>query len=103
MKTLFLIFCCIIYGVLLFLIFDLWNCLFLVLYLLDNGELVHKESPRIRGKIYEKLLLFLPCIHLPTFLVRKNLLNNLYFDETKMVGENTKFMICLSKIANFRA
>jgi hypothetical protein len=48
-------------------------------------------------------LLFPPRIHLPTFLVRKNLLNNLYFDETKRVGEDTKFMICLSKIADFRA
>jgi glycosyltransferase involved in cell wall biosynthesis len=72
-----------------------------VYYELDNGELVHKESPRIRGRIYEKLLLFPPLIHLPTFLVRKNLLNNLYFDETKRVGEDTKFMICLSKISNF--
>jgi glycosyltransferase involved in cell wall biosynthesis len=72
-----------------------------VYYELDNGELVHKESPRLRGNIYEKLLLFPPYIHLPTFLVRKNLLNNLYFDETKRVGGDTKFMICLSKIANF--
>jgi glycosyltransferase involved in cell wall biosynthesis len=72
-----------------------------VYYEIDNGELVYKESPRIRGKIYEKLLLFPPHILLPTFLVRKNLLNNLYFDETKRVGEDTKFMICLSKIANF--
>jgi glycosyltransferase involved in cell wall biosynthesis len=70
-------------------------------YELDNGELVHKESPRARGKIYEVLLVPLKSIFLPTFLVRRHLLFNLTFDESKRVLSDIKFMNDLSKIANF--
>jgi glycosyltransferase involved in cell wall biosynthesis len=50
-----------------------------VYYELDNGELVHKESPRARGKIYEVLLVPLKSIFLPTFLVRRHLLFIVFF------------------------
>jgi glycosyltransferase involved in cell wall biosynthesis len=72
-----------------------------VYYELDNGELIHKESPRARGKIYEVLLVPLKSIFLPTFLVRRHLLFNLTFDESKRVLSDIKFMNDLSKIANF--
>jgi len=71
----------------------------------EDGKLIYKISPRVRGKIYE-VFLAPPrdaFLQLPTILVRKDLLyrNNLRFDESKKVAEDTKFMIELSKISNF--
>jgi glycosyltransferase involved in cell wall biosynthesis len=77
-----------------------------VYFEIDNGELVYKESPRIRGRIpekvlYERILLFPPFIFFPTFLVRKYLLHNCKFAENKKVFEEVDFLIELSKEANF--
>lgn len=73
-------------------------------YKLQSGELIYKKSPRLKGKIYEKIvssLPYLPYIHLPTLLIRRELLSNLRFDETKKVMEDAKFIFELSKIAIF--
>ncbi|MFZ8802021.1 MAG: glycosyltransferase family 2 protein [Candidatus Calescibacterium sp.] len=78
-----------------------------VYYELDNGELVYKESPRARGKIYEVFIyifilpVFAKIIALQTFLVRKQIFEKIVFDESMKVGSDAKFMIELSKIADF--
>jgi glycosyltransferase involved in cell wall biosynthesis len=72
-----------------------------VYYELDNGELVHKESPRARGKIYEVFLTTPKIIALQTFLVRKQIFEKIVFDESMKVGSDARFMIELSKIADF--
>ncbi len=72
-----------------------------VYYEFENGNLIFKESPRLKGRVYEKFLSFPPYVHLPTLLVRRDLLSNLRFDEVKKIGEDTKFILELSRNAIF--
>ena len=74
-----------------------------VYYEIEDGKLIYEESPRARGKIYEDILRVPKPIVLQTLVVRRDLIYNynLRFDESMRAVGDVKFIVELSRIANF--